>query len=90
MRTAPTYGLAGHMKPVAASVPANIAEGHSRGRRTEYRQFVLVAVGSLAELATQVLIANRLNFLAPDDVAAPLRHIDKLRGMLVTLARRLR
>lgn len=85
------YGLASQMKRAAMSVPSNIAEGHSRYHRAEYRQFVYVAIGSLAELETQVWLGVELGFFREDepDVVAALGRMDRLRGMLVTLGSRL-
>ncbi|MDI6602839.1 MAG: four helix bundle protein [Patescibacteria group bacterium] len=54
------YGLVSQMRRVAISIPSNIAEGRVRGHRKEYRQFLLNAYGSGAELETQIEIAKRL------------------------------
>lgn len=54
------FALANQMKRAAVSVPSNIAEGHSRKHRAEYRQFVYIAIGSLAELETQLAITREL------------------------------
>ncbi len=47
------------------SVPifSNIAEGHFRQHRREFKQFLFVALGSLAELETQLIIAEELGCL---------------------------
>ena len=83
------YSLAAQMKRAALSVSSNVAEGHSRGHRAEYRQFVFVAIGSLAELETQIIMAEELQFLHGEDTASALLRIHRLRGMLITLARKL-
>ena len=84
------YGLASQMKRAVVSVPSNIAEGHSRHHRAEYRQFIFVAIGSLAELETQMHIASELYFMMrTEDIEPVLEHIEHLRAMLLTLGKRL-
>ncbi|MGH9508779.1 MAG: four helix bundle protein [Terriglobales bacterium] len=57
------YGLTSQMRRAAVSVPSNIAEGQAHYSRLEFRHFLRHARGSLAELETQVLIAERLKYL---------------------------
>ena len=57
-----TYGLISQMRRCAISIPSNIAEGRRRGSRKDYRQFIIIAYGSGAELETQVEISKRLPF----------------------------
>ena len=84
------YALASQMRRAAVSVPSNIAEGKSRQYRTEYRQFLYNALGSLAELDTQRTIALRQgDFSAPSSEALE-DEILKLRNMIMALALRLR
>ncbi|MBM2817519.1 MAG: four helix bundle protein [Parcubacteria group bacterium] len=54
------YGLSSQMKRSSVSIPSNIAEGRRRGTRKDYRQFLIVAYGSGAELETQIEIAKML------------------------------
>ena len=56
------YGLVSQMRRCAVSIPSNIAEGRRRGTRKDFRQFLLIAYGSGAELETQLEIAQRLRF----------------------------
>jgi four helix bundle protein len=83
------FGLAAQMQRAAVSIPSNIAEGHMRSHRREYLHFVSVAHGSLAELQTQIEIAQRLGYLALADSQDLLerttvlsRQLHKLRGAL--------
>lgn len=56
------YGLTSQMRRAAVSIPSNIAEGSRRGTRKDFRNFLLNAFGSGAELETQVKISKRLSF----------------------------
>lgn len=54
------YGLISQMRRCAVSIPSNIAEGRRRGSRKDYRQFLIIAYSSGAELETQLEIVRRL------------------------------
>ncbi|MEJ2672837.1 MAG: four helix bundle protein [Deltaproteobacteria bacterium] len=56
------FGLKSQIRRVAVSLPSNIAEGHQRLSRKEYRYFLSNTRGSLAELETQVIIASKLEY----------------------------
>ena len=51
------------MRRSAVSIPSNIAEGFRRYHNKEYKQFLYIALGSCAELETQLIIPNELNYI---------------------------
>ncbi len=57
------YGLASQMKRAAVSVASNISEGQARQHLGEFRQFLAMASGSLAELDTQRIITEELGLI---------------------------
>jgi four helix bundle protein len=63
------YGLTNQLRRSAISIPANVAEGHSRRTTKAYLNHVSIAIGSQAELETHVELGRRFGFLAPDDSA---------------------
>ena len=78
------YGLVSQVRRAAISVPSNIAEG--QGRRTtdgEFVRFLQIAMGSLAELETQVELAVRLHFLEKQKAIA-LRSLSDEVGKLLS------
>src|SRR6266478_3994026 len=56
------YGLTAQVRRAAVSVPSNIAEGHTRASTKEYLNHLSIAQASLAEIETQLEIAQRLNY----------------------------
>ena len=48
------------MRRSAVSIPSNIAEGKMRKNEKEFKQFLFIALGSGAELETQIILAKRL------------------------------
>lgn len=57
------YGLTSQMRRSAVSIPSNMAEGFRRYHNKEYKQFLYIALGSCAELETQIIIANELDYI---------------------------
>ena len=85
-----TYGLAAHMQKTAISVPSNIAEGHARQHTREYQQFCHIALGSCAELVTQLTIAERRRYLSDEEFAKLEDELDHESRMLQNLIRSLK
>lgn len=83
------YGMVSQIRRAAASVPANIAEGHGRNSRGEYIQFLRIAQGSLKELETHVLLAQRIGLTEQKVVRAILDQAEVLGKMLRALIRSL-
>lgn len=61
------YGLVSQLRRASVSIPSNIAEGCSRSSNKEYKRFVEIALGSILELETQLIIATELNFLRKEN-----------------------
>jgi four helix bundle protein len=61
------YGLTAQMRRSAVSIPSNIAEGQGRRTTRDFLNFLSIAYGSLHELETQAVIANRLQYLSETD-----------------------
>jgi len=57
------YCLTSQIRRSAISVPSNIAEGAARSSKKEFIQFLYIALRSLSELETQIIIANRQGYL---------------------------
>jgi four helix bundle protein len=82
------FGLCDQMKRASVSVPSNIAEGYRRGSKKDYAHFISIAHGSLSELETQVLLAQRIY---PRLVSNEILELsDEIGRMLYGLSRTLR
>ncbi len=57
------YGLTSQLRRAAVSIPSNIAEGQGRNSVNDFRRFLAISHGSLREVETQILIAERLHYL---------------------------
>jgi four helix bundle protein len=84
------YRLTSQLLRAAASVPANIAEGHCRGTRKDYANFISIARGSLAETETILLLLVDVQLLRDEQVQAPLELCAETGRMLNALLARLR
>jgi four helix bundle protein len=66
------YGLTSQLRRPAVSVPSNIAEGQGRGIGAVFRHFLRISRGSLQEMETQMLLAERLGYLDEQDADSAL------------------
>ncbi|MBI5184588.1 MAG: four helix bundle protein [Nitrospinae bacterium] len=83
-------GLAKHMQRTAISIPSNIAEGFARQHTKEFIQFCHVALGSCAELETQLIIASRRNYISTENFNKIEEYIDHTSRMLMNLIKSLK
>jgi len=75
------YGLTSQIRRSAVSVPSNIAEGSARNHDKECIQFLYVALGSIAELETQLILAERLKFIP----VTPTEQLSEIKKLLLGL-----
>jgi four helix bundle protein len=68
------FGLTSQVRRSVISVPANLAEGLGRGGHAEIARFASIALGSLYELDTHLIIALRLGYSSEDDLV-PVRSV---------------
>ena len=81
------YGLISQMRRCSVSIPSNIAEGQARGTVKFGLHFVRIAIGSTAELDTQVELARRLRFVSAEATREFDMCLDRVRQMLYGMRR---
>jgi four helix bundle protein len=77
------YGLTSQLRRAASSIPANVAEGNGRASIKDYLRFLSIAVGSLCEVETFLMLAVRLRYVSANS-------IEPLIGLLAEEGRMLR
>lgn len=83
-----TYGLISQMTRAAVSVPSNIAEGSGRTDK-DFSHFLTIALGSLFELNTQIMLSERIGYLTSEQSLALQGRADKLQMMITGFKRHL-
>ncbi len=83
------FALASQLRRAAISVPSTIAEGHARLIRRDYRQYVSMARGTVAEIETQLLIAGEENYVDQTDLDVAMNLADEVSRMCTSLIRNL-
>lgn len=61
------FGIVSQMRRAAVSIPSNIAEGATRYSDKDSSRFIDIAIGSIAELETQLIISKELGFVGEID-----------------------
>jgi four helix bundle protein len=88
-----TYGITSQLRRAASSIPANIAEGNGRDSSKEYLRHLSIAVGSLCEVETFLLLALRLNYVSEKQTHSFLELLEEegrmLRGLQASIRRKI-
>jgi four helix bundle protein len=83
------YSLTNQLRRASVSIPSNISEGHGRSSPREFNHFLGIALGSLSELETQLLLAVRLTYFAEQELTTLLKTTDETAKMLQGLKKSL-
>lgn len=83
------FALVNQTQRCAVSIPSNIAEGYQRQSRKEYIHFLHIALGSSAELRTQLLLANRVQYITEQDSRLAIGQLEEVEKLLKTFVRSL-
>ena len=87
------YGLVSQLRRAATSIPSNIAEGYARRSTKEFIYFLRVARGSMAELETQLLLAQRVGYVGNERLTVLQLRLDEvgriMNAVITGLRRRL-
>lgn len=81
------YGLTSQLRRAAVSIPSNIAEGHCRDSPGDLARFCNIALGSLGEVETQLMLSRELDFTDHDAADALLQQGAQIGRMLRGLIR---
>lgn len=80
------FALASQLRRAAVSIPSNIAEGHGRRGRDDYKKFLGYAQGSLNETQTQLEIALRLKYVSQEKFSildSQAREVERILSALI-------
>jgi four helix bundle protein len=83
------YGLTSQIRRASVSVASNIAEGYGRKSKSEYVHFLHIALGSLRELDTQLVIAQRVNIAKSSDLPLVIEDVEEMQKILVATSNKL-
>jgi len=84
------YSLTSQIRRSSVSVASNIAEGYGRRSKQEYIQFLHVALGSLRELDTQLIIAKEVDLVQKDVLTPLLNEVEEMQSILVASLNKLK
>ncbi|WP_244906450.1 four helix bundle protein [Jejuia pallidilutea] len=84
------FGLRSQITRASVSVPSNIAEGYSRNSEVEFKRFLEIAIGSLFEVETQLVIAQELKFIEEKELEIIFTLIQKEARMINSLINKIK
>jgi len=76
------FGLTHQIRKAAISIPSNIAEGQFRDSIREFRQFLSIALGSAAEIETQLIISKAIGYVSSEQLKPLTNTLERIIQML--------
>jgi four helix bundle protein len=83
------YGIRAQLRKAGVSIPSNIAEGEGRKSPSEFRRYLFIALGSLKEAETQILISDALGYFKPKKAAMLMEMAAEVGRLLAGLSKSL-
>jgi four helix bundle protein len=83
------FCLTQQLRRAAISIPSNISEGAARNQKRDFVRFLRISAGSLAEIDTQIIIAEKLQYLGESDRIHLEGYTHKIRAQLSGLIKAL-
>ncbi|NTW52994.1 MAG: four helix bundle protein, partial [Chlorobiaceae bacterium] len=84
------FGLSSQLRRASVSIPSNISEGAARQGKKEFEHFLYIALGSAAEVETQLELVCRLGFASESIVSIEQENLRRIRQMLLGMIRHLK
>lgn len=77
------FSLTNQVKRASVSIPSNIAEGFGRNSTKSYLNFLKISRGSLYELETQLIIAEKLNYTTDSELLQSIYDLISEEGKMI-------
>lgn len=80
------FGLTSQIRRSSVSIPSNIAEGFGRVSKKYFLNFLKITMGSICELETQLILAEKLKYIKIKDIQKELsllKEVEKITGKLI-------
>ena len=84
------FGLVSQLRRASVSIASNIAEGASRNGDREFLHFLSLSTGSAFEIETQLIIANKLNYITETELETLLLYVTEIQKMIYSFSKKIK
>ncbi len=84
------FGLVSQLRRASVSIASNIAEGASRSSEKEFLYFLSISNGSAFEIETQLIIANKLNYISENDLMDVIADVTEIQKMIYSFSKKIK